>query len=562
MPAGVLRASLILEDASGNRTGAIVKETTLTIVPPPDTAPPAISDIAVAADSSPMRIGGVVTLSFSANEALDIANTQAIFTISGEQHAQPVTLVPNTQYRYQTTLTVTDAVPDGTLEEVTVAAYDVAGNSERFTQSADLTIEKVAPPLPAVASIGYYRDRTLTKPFIDTVMEGDTVYTKVVFAKELPAGITDSTSAQPSIFSAVGSKEFQYRMQPQDTPEENFRSGDARPSQDSTAIICKYFVQREEVGETFLTYIGDGAVSGTPLQVLFFVYTDEIAIAAETITDWSPTDFTGQVYVPKHERSPVRIAGHAQPLPNVIVTIMAGPRAGERTSTDSNGRYLFPDVAADTLHLRAERARFEPKEVLVHRQHPTALANGAMPNFHEGLQKHPGNIVIGYRWPDEVRFILQETLVVHDLLYSEGGIPPSDRVVGGFYFRGMAVIYSNLYTHSEARSALLGTFAHEIAHAHQDALIAVDGSGDDFGDWTRSPEGVAFEEARKKDWEEVGKADYDLIPGYATLWENAAQTCALYWSAETRWSGLGRYEKLEISAPHRFKWAAEWLTKR
>ena len=51
MPVGVLRASLILEDASGNRSGAIVKETTLTIVPPPETDPPVISNIAVSADS-------------------------------------------------------------------------------------------------------------------------------------------------------------------------------------------------------------------------------------------------------------------------------------------------------------------------------------------------------------------------------------------------------------------------------------------------------------------------------------------------------------------------------
>ena len=561
MPVGVLRASFILEDASGNRTGAIVKETTLTIVPPPETDPPVISNIAVAADAVPIRLGGVVTLSFSANEALDTANTQAIFTISGEQHAQPVTLVPNTEYRYQTTLTVTDAVPDGTLEEVVINAQDIAGNSERFTQSADLTIEKVAPPLPAVVSITPYRDRNLTKPFTTEVMEGDTVYTKVTFAKELPATIADDPAAQPSIFSAVGAKEFQYRMQPQDAPEDLFQSGDARPSQDNISIICKYLVQREEVGETFLTYAGDKAVSGTPLQVLFFVYTDEIAIAAETITDWSPTDFTGQVYVPKNrELHGLHDRDVAQPLPNVIVTIMAGPRAGERTSTDSNGRYLFPDVAADTLHLRAERARFEPKEVLVHRDQPTALANGDVPNFPGDQQRHPGNILIGQRWPDEVRFILRETLVVHDLLFIDGGTAPPDRHLEGYYGRGLVVIYSNYSTHPLARVTLLGFFAHEIAHAHQDALTNVDGSGDFFS-WVDSPEGKAFEEARKKDWEEVGKADYDLIPGYATLWENAAETAAHYWSVD-RWGGKPYYGKLEIDAPHRFKWAEEWLPKR
>ena len=150
VPNGTLEAVIVnAQDAAGNR-GQFTQSADLTIEkvapPPPDTTPPAVTNIAVSADSSPIRVGGVITLSFSANEALDIANTQAIFTIAGEQRAQSVTLVPNTEYQYQTTLSVTDAVSDGTLEAVVVAAHETAGNSERFTQSTDLTIEKVAPP--------------------------------------------------------------------------------------------------------------------------------------------------------------------------------------------------------------------------------------------------------------------------------------------------------------------------------------------------------------------------------------------------------------------------------
>ena len=145
-PSGLYTISATLWESGGARQHLTLGKLNLTVEG--DTAPPVITNMAVAADSSPIRVGGVITLLFSANEALDIANTQAIFTIAGEQHAQSVTLVPNTEYRYQAMLTVTDAVPDGTLEEVVVAAYDAAGNSERFTQSADLTIEKVAPPPP------------------------------------------------------------------------------------------------------------------------------------------------------------------------------------------------------------------------------------------------------------------------------------------------------------------------------------------------------------------------------------------------------------------------------
>ena len=54
------------------------------------------------------------------------------------------------------------------------------------------------------------------------------------------------------------------------------------------------------MGAAFSTYIGDGTVSGDPLQIIFFVYTgEEVSVEAETITDWSPTDFTGQVFIPQ-----------------------------------------------------------------------------------------------------------------------------------------------------------------------------------------------------------------------------------------------------------------------
>ena len=83
-----------------------------------------------------------------------------------------------------------------------------------------------------------------------------------------------------------------------------------------------------------------------------------------------------------------------------------------------------------------------------------------------------------------------------------------------------------------------------------------------FFAWADTPEGKAYKEAKRKDWEEVGEIGYDTARAYKTLYENAAQTSALYWSAGTWWSGTGGYPALETNAPHRFKWAEEWLTKR
>ena len=263
-------------------------------------------------------------------------------------------------------------------------------------------------------------------------------------------------------------------------------------------------------------------------------------------------DFTGWVYIPE----PLDIhsvRSRANPVAGATVTIIAG--LGESTGTNQNGQYVFPNIEGDELHLLVEKKGFEPKEVIVHRFRPTTLSNRVMSNFAGDPQKIPGNILIGHAWPDEVRFILQETLVVYDLLYVEGGT--NNRDLGGFYRSGIIVNYSELVGSFHGRSGVLGSFAHEIAHAHQHALISIDGSGD-LHDWVNTSEGKSFAEARRKDWEQVGKARYDNVPGYSSLIENAAETCAHYWSVN-RWGGRTAYGNLAIEAPNRFRWAQQWL---
>ncbi|MYA98385.1 carboxypeptidase regulatory-like domain-containing protein [Candidatus Poribacteria bacterium] len=184
------------------------------------------------------------------------------------------------------------------------------------------------------------------------------------------------------------------------------------------------------------------------------------------------------------------------PVAHGTVTIMSGPRFGECVATDQHGQYVFPGVSTDKLRLLVEKQGFEPKEVIVHRNRPTTLSNGISPNFHGDPQKTPGNILIGRAWPDEVRFIFKETQVVLDLLYIEGGVPSED--IGGFYGAGMIVVYSEHVGRFHGKPGILGTFAHEIAHAHQHALISIDGSGD-IWKWKDTPEGQAFADARRKD---------------------------------------------------------------
>ena len=306
----------------------------------------------------------------------------------------------------------------------------------------------------------------------------------------------------------------------------------------------------------------DGATSGDlfdripPPITDFFIPAQQVSVGPPTKR--SASDFIGRIYAPKPEDWKVR--SDARPITGVTVTIKSGSRAGESVITNNSGYYRFPNVRGDELHLRVEKEHFEPKEVIVHRSHLTILANGDVLNYPEDVQQNPGSILMGQSWPDEVRFILEETLVVHDLLYAEGGAPPVGEDIGGFYSRGIIVIYSHQYANWQDPVGVLGTFAHEIAHAHQHALVTIDGSAWEVHDWVNTPEGKAFAEAREKDWKAIGKAMYDSI-GYNSLVENAAETCAHYWSVD-RWGGRAAYGKLEVEAPNRFKWAAIWLPKQ
>ena len=292
----------------------------------------------------------------------------------------------------------------------------------------------------------------------------------------------------------------------------------------------------------------------------FFIHAQQVS--AGPPTKRSASDFIGRIYAPKPEDWEVR--SDAQPITDTTVTIMSGSRAGESITTDKNGYYLFPNVRGDELHLRVEKEHFETKEVIVHRSQPTILANGDVLNYSEDVQQNPGSILMGQSWPDEVRFLFEETLVVHDLLYVEGGTPTVG--IGAFYSRGVIVMYSHKFAKRQDLVGVLVTFAHEIAHARQHALVSVDGSAWGIHDWNNTPEGIAYKEAREKDWNEVGKAQLDIDrdrPDYRgnVLTETAAETIAHYWGVE-RWGGRPHYGDLRITAPNRFKWAAVWLQKQ
>ena len=426
---------------------------------------------------------------------------------------------------------------------------------------------KVLDTVPAtVTEISYYSDGDLTMPLVNEAVVGDTIYSKVVFSKDVPIVFADDGNAKPSISSSIGQEEFRYRMRPWGTDLQN---GDAKPHQNTENIfVCKYEVQTNDFDRMFRTYGGHHKTAGAALHILFFKYTGEIpANTPETITGWQPQDFVGKVYtrLPLTEDETSRSIKAS--VAGVTVTIASGPYAGESAITDRNGRYRFLNIKGDALHLRTEKTHFEPKEVIVHRSRPTSLPDGSVPNHHGDPQKEPGNILIGQAWPKEVRPILEEVLLVHDLLYIEIGTPPENSHIAGAYGSGLVFMASNNFAGAQNLAPVLKVFEHEIAHAHQHAVVSVDGSAD-IQQWIHSPEGKAYEEARQKDLELGEKMYYDVSSYFtSSLLENAAEHCAAYWGekrgAKLRyWSDHQFGKTLKELAPNRFKWAEEWLTKK
>lgn len=423
------------------------------------------------------------------------------------------------------------------------------------------------PELDTPIEISYYLDEDFTQPLFDgdRVMARETIYTKVMFSKAVPVVIADDASARPRIShydrekrpdGDFNSLKTQYRIKTRDT---DLQSGEAKPYQDTNNIfICKYMPEDKNIGGNFYTFVNNKEFSDVELWFTYFL-DREVPVDVETITDWKPEDFTGVVYEPSFNSEPGHLIG--VPAVGVTVTIKSGPRTGESTITDNNGRYLFSDVKRDDLHLRAERKYLEPKEVIVHRSRDTILPDGNVSSPFYLVQRTPGNIMLGHPWPDGIRFILEEMLVIPDLLLIQYN---SHTYFGlaGFYRASQRVCAVAEIAHDVV-------IAHELVHAHQHALATMHG-GETVRDWENTPEGKAYVVAREKDLKEFGKISVDSEPGYDgnVLYENAARICVYYWSID-RW-GYGYtkedakifYEEWVPKIPNRLKWAKEWLNKK
>ena len=102
----------------------------------------------------------------------------------------------------------------------------------------------------------------------------------------------------------------------------------------------------------------------------------------------------------------------------------------------------------------------------------------------------------------------------------------------------------------------LRALAHEYCHAHQDWVVDPDGYSY-LGRWPDTPEGEAYVAAEAAD----ETAGYEPFGRRGPV-EDAAEFCAHYYY-EVVIPGLVRDRaRLQRHWPHRYEWAATWLSRR
>ena len=448
---------------------------------------------------------------------------------------------------------------------------------------------------PTVLKVGWYSEKRLFQFIIRDKHPGDTGYIKVVFSEPVEHIVGDDASARPTLSLVVGGQATRLRVLPHDAGDEAFVSGTCKPLKgDTDTFSCRFTVPEESIG-TIALQVGKetadiaGNTAAELLHIAPFMIVEEpepmvvLEVVPALKTLLPPTrqehplpenrsgGFVGQIRT-LYSTDGTEV-NSTQPIAGVSVTITAGSRAGEQVTTDQGGYYLFPNVNKDELYLRVEKEYFEPKEVIVHRARPTVLREQTGPVIErKDPWNTPGTIVIGQRWPDAIRFIFRETLLPSDLLLViDDGYKSPDRAAAQYQWEGplQGVISIRKIGNDYIMLLMLG---HELGHAHQHAITA------NSTDWTETPEGRAYAQAREKDWDEVGKSPLDqfITKGYREdlrLSEGAAEVSSLYWGRGI-WAEKGEVfsawrvdivpgkRDLETMAPNRYKWAEEWLKKR
>ncbi len=486
--------------------------------------------------------------------------------------------------------------------------------SLRTPENAPSAPMNVAIGTPRVISVGYYSDWKLTKE-IQSAEAGETVFIKIVFSEPMEHIVTGEGSGRPVLwYKERGSPMERFKVT---SPKEKLIHGYAKPLGSGTDdYICRYVMPDKAVSIMVGKLSAD--LDGNTLTKFYHhpkklqvTQSDTIGLPGlveEPIThgyyngtvasDWlpqsawvldfpgpyreyappesNPEDFVGRVCMKVPDASNDEWVGgdYIAPVQNALVTITHGPRKEEQVTTDEGGYFHFPNVKGDKMYLRVQRAYLEPKEVIAYRSRPTELQQ-LRPNEvfdaeyqnREQPQNAPGMILVGLRWPDAVRSILESEPLPHDLFLVIGPafVDHGEGMTFGTYGSHEVGVY---YAFPEEEGEIYHpVLIHELAHARQHAVAIMHGDNSLF-DWEKTPEGKEYQAAWEKDLAEIphkhwiGTLDKSEHTESDML-ENAAEFHVYYWDVE-REGNLGVHEAtrdggIRARAPNRYKWCQKYL---
>ena len=255
------------------------------------------------------------------------------------------------------------------------------------------------PPeeLPMVTKVTHYANQQLTNELTDTIEEGTTIYTKVVFSKPMQHIVSDGEDARPVISFLINDTVTRYRVKPHGASGKDYITGDCKPRGNSTVkFICKYTAQAEDDG-VFAVQIGNASADKDG-NTLAADYLSDITLTLmptempEIIEEPDPIEQLPEMEEPKQ---PDPLLEMEEPISTVFVANpeIAPPEHVRRATP-------LPGITADDLAVRDIQTilKLAPEAVRMEPVPETALGKAAdkisLLPMHERQQAYNNFVVL------------------------------------------------------------------------------------------------------------------------------------------------------------------------
>ena len=172
-------------------------------------------------------------------------------------------------------------VKEMTKEETPETMAEMKAGEVEEPEVTEIPEEAKKPEPPMVTAINHYHDWQRTKLFEGMIRPGKTVYTGIIFSKNVSYTVANDHSALPDIRYVLDGVETRYTIVPHGSGGDNFQSGDCKPIKGTHAFLCKYTLPEDASGVFSVNH------EGIPFDDVSLVVdlTERFVAKAQTIMD-------------------------------------------------------------------------------------------------------------------------------------------------------------------------------------------------------------------------------------------------------------------------------------